>query len=174
MHPTFKLKFVLCWHLCIRMKIDDSSPIPRIFFKSIIHNIHCGKCCVWMVRCLKDCFPCVNNFINLRHLEKLKHMKEFSSGLHFMFNEKGLDLVLWISRKYFAIYAEACFANFGDRVKHWITFNEPLQTAVHGYGIGIFAPGRSEHSSTEPYLTAHHQLLAHAAAVAVYKEKYKV
>ncbi|RWR96748.1 beta-glucosidase 4 isoform X1 [Cinnamomum micranthum f. kanehirae] len=82
----------------------------------------------------------------------------------------------WLNKeivKYFAIYAEACFAHFGDRVKHWITLNEPLQTAVNGYCFGIFAPGRSEHSSTEPYLTAHHQLLAHAAAVAVYKEKFK-
>lgn len=91
-----------------------------------------------------------------------------------MFHEKDVVLVLCISRKYFAIYAEACFAHFGDRVKHWITLNEPLQTAVNGYCFGIFAPGRSEHSSTEPYLAAHHQLLAHAAAVAVYREKFKV
>ena len=77
-------------------------------------------------------------------------------------------------RKYFAIYAETCFASFGDRVKNWITLNEPLQTAVNGYGVGIFAPGRQEHSSTEPYLVAHHQLLAHAAAVSIYRNKYKV
>ncbi|KAJ4969132.1 hypothetical protein NE237_015833 [Protea cynaroides] len=75
--------------------------------------------------------------------------------------------------KYFTIYAETCFASFGDRVKHWITINEPLQTAVNGYGVGIFAPGRSENSSTEPYLAAHYQLLAHAAAVSVYREKFK-
>ncbi|KAL6338495.1 hypothetical protein AAG906_020592 [Vitis piasezkii] len=75
--------------------------------------------------------------------------------------------------KYFAIYAETCFASFGDRVKNWITLNEPLQTAVNGYGVGIFAPGRQEHSSTEPYLVAHHQLLAHAAAVSIYRNKYK-
>lgn len=78
-----------------------------------------------------------------------------------------------MAREYFAVYAETCFAKFGDRVKHWITINEPLQTAVNGYGIGIFAPGRYENSSFEPYLAAHHQLLAHAAAVAVYKKKFK-
>lgn len=76
-------------------------------------------------------------------------------------------------RKYFSVYAETCFANFGDRVKNWITINEPLQTSVNGYGLGIFAPGRNEHSSTEPYLAAHHQLLAHAAAFSIYKSKYK-
>ncbi|XP_057960576.1 beta-glucosidase 42 isoform X2 [Malania oleifera] len=75
--------------------------------------------------------------------------------------------------KYFAIYADTCFANFGDRVKNWVTLNEPLQTAVNGYATGVFAPGRSDHSSTEPYLAGHHQILAHAAAVSIYRNKYK-
>ncbi|KAH6794121.1 beta glucosidase 42 [Perilla frutescens var. hirtella] len=75
--------------------------------------------------------------------------------------------------KNFAIYAEACFSSFGDRVKNWITINEPLQTAVNGYCTGFYAPGRREHPSTEPYLAAHHQLLAHAEAVSIYNKKYK-
>lgn len=79
-----------------------------------------------------------------------------------------------LSRKYFALYADACFAHFGDRVKNWITINEPLQTSVNGYDTGIFAPGRREGSSNAPYLVAHHQILAHAAAVSVYRNKYKV
>ena len=53
-------------------------------------------------------------------------------------------------RKYFAIYAETCFASFGDRVKNWITVNMPFQTAVNGYGNGIFAPGKHEQSSMAP------------------------
>jgi len=77
-------------------------------------------------------------------------------------------------REYFAVYAETCFASFGDRVKNWITINEPLQTAVNGYDLGIFAPGRCENRSVEPYLAAHHQILAHAAAVSIYRSKYKV
>ncbi|XVE90695.1 hypothetical protein DITRI_Ditri20bG0097600 [Diplodiscus trichospermus] len=82
----------------------------------------------------------------------------------------------WLNKqivKYFALYAETCFARFGDRVKHWITINEPLQTAVNGYDTGIFAPGRCEGSSAEPYLAAHHQILAHATAVSTYRSKYK-
>uniref|UniRef100_A0A0D3CST2 thioglucosidase n=1 Tax=Brassica oleracea var. oleracea TaxID=109376 RepID=A0A0D3CST2_BRAOL len=74
---------------------------------------------------------------------------------------------------YFGLYAEACFANFGDRVKHWITLNEPLQTSVNGHCIGIFAPGRNEKPLIEPYLVSHHQVLAHATAVSVYRSKYK-
>lgn len=78
------------------------------------------------------------------------------------------------ARECFAAYADTCFASFGDRVKNWITINEPLQTAVNGYDIGIFAPGRCENASVEPYLAAHHQILAHAAAVSIYRSTYKV
>jgi beta-glucosidase len=81
----------------------------------------------------------------------------------------------------YAQYAETCFAAFGDRVKHWITFNEPKSFTVLGYGNGIHAPGRCSdrsmcpagNSATEPYIAAHNVLLAHAAAVDVYKMKFK-
>ncbi|KAM1174463.1 hypothetical protein EV2_027757 [Malus domestica] len=82
----------------------------------------------------------------------------------------------WLNKQiveYFSVYADTCFASFGDRVKDWITFNEPYQTAINGYGVGRFAPGRHECSSTEPFWVAHHQLLAHAAAVSIYRSKYK-
>jgi beta-glucosidase len=70
----------------------------------------------------------------------------------------------------FTAYANLCFERFGDRVKHWITFNEPWVTAVHGYALGTMAPGRV--SNNEPYLAAHHQLIAHAKTVALYREHY--
>ncbi|XP_019165735.1 PREDICTED: beta-glucosidase 6-like [Ipomoea nil] len=88
----------------------------------------------------------------------------------------------WLDRQIindFAIYAETCFQEFGDRVKHWITINEPHTIAVHGYGSGLLAPGRctggcpAGNSSTEPYIVAHNLLLAHAAAVNIYRNKYK-
>jgi len=81
---------------------------------------------------------------------------------------------LAFAREYFAIYADTCFASFGDRVKNWMTVNEPLQTAINGYDTGIFAPGRRENALIEPYLAAHHQILAHATAVSIYRNKYKV
>ncbi|KAM1148869.1 hypothetical protein ACFX2B_029227 [Malus domestica] len=83
----------------------------------------------------------------------------------------------------FKDYAELCFSLFGDRVKHWITLNEPYTFSNHAYTIGIHAPGRCSawqdptclggDSAIEPYLVTHHQLLAHAAAVKVYKEKFQ-
>ena len=71
----------------------------------------------------------------------------------------------------FADYAALCFKHFGDRVKHWITLNEPWVIAILGYGKGIFAPGRE--STSEPYLAGHHLILAHAKAVKVYREQFQ-
>ncbi|CAB4295348.1 unnamed protein product [Prunus armeniaca] len=41
----------------------------------------------------------------------------------------------------YATYIETCFQNFGDRVKHWITFNEPHTVATQAYDLGVHAPG---------------------------------
>ncbi|XP_031381639.1 beta-glucosidase 42 [Punica granatum] len=104
----------------------------------------------------------IQPYVTLYHWDLPQHLHDSMGG--------------WLNKQiveYFGTYAETCFANFGDRVKNWVTFNEPLQTAVNGYCYGIFAPGRSENPSTEPYLVAHHQLLAHAAAVSIYRKKYK-
>ncbi|XP_057456249.1 cyanogenic beta-glucosidase-like [Lotus japonicus] len=85
--------------------------------------------------------------------------------------------------KDFRDYVELCFKEFGDRVKLWVTLNEPWGYSQNGYAVGRFAPGRCSawmntnctggDSSIEPYLVSHYQLLAHAAAVRVYKTKYQ-
>jgi beta-glucosidase len=80
----------------------------------------------------------------------------------------------WINPKLaglFAEYAGICFEHFGDRVKNWITFNEPWVITILGYGQGIFAPGRV--SDSEPYLAGHHILRAHGKAAALYRDKYQ-
>ncbi|GAB2277148.1 Beta-glucosidase 42 [Dionaea muscipula] len=103
----------------------------------------------------------IQPWVTLYHWDLPLHLHESMGG--------------WLNKeivKYFTIYAETCFAKFGDRVKNWITINEPLQTAVNGYSLGIFAPGRCE-NPTDAYLAAHNQLLAHASAVAEYKSSYK-
>ncbi|XP_015081303.1 furcatin hydrolase-like [Solanum pennellii] len=84
----------------------------------------------------------------------------------------------------FQDYAELCFKEFGDRVKLWTTINEPSGYAITGYDIGIFPPMRCSswrttacfagNSSTEPYIVAHHLLLAHAQTAKLYRDKYQV
>jgi len=51
----------------------------------------------------------------------------------------------------------------GDRVKDWITHNEPFCTSWLGYGFGVHAPGRT--SVRDALAAAHHSLLAHGWAV---------
>jgi beta-glucosidase len=85
--------------------------------------------------------------------------------------------------KDFQDYAELCFKEFGDRVKYWVTLNEPWSYSQNGYANGRMAPGRCSSwlnpnctggdSATEPYIVTHNQLLAHAATVDVYKKKYQ-
>ncbi|XP_039113976.1 beta-glucosidase 25 isoform X2 [Dioscorea cayenensis subsp. rotundata] len=80
-------------------------------------------------------------------------------------------------------YAFTCFKAFGDRVKHWITFNEPHGFSILGYDTGIQAPGRCSilshllckkgKSSTEPYVVAHNILLSHASVFHTYKLHFK-
>ncbi|VEU45281.1 unnamed protein product [Pseudo-nitzschia multistriata] len=72
----------------------------------------------------------------------------------------------------FGTYASVCFEAFGDRVKHWITVNEPWTMAVQGYEDGTKAPGRTKNPQVEVYLAAHHLLLGHARAVRVYREQF--
>ncbi|KAI8526348.1 hypothetical protein RHMOL_Rhmol13G0300600 [Rhododendron molle] len=108
----------------------------------------------------------------------------------------------------FCDYVDLCFWEFGDRVKHWITLNEPWSFSKYGYATGTNAPGRGataptplkssaedstwsfepSHRSntstpsepfdignpaTEPYTVTHNLLLAHAAAVDVYRKNYQ-
>ncbi|KAL7532489.1 hypothetical protein ACHAWF_004159, partial [Thalassiosira exigua] len=41
-------------------------------------------------------------------------------------------------------YADLCFSSFGDRVKRWITFNEPWVIAALDYGASAKAPARND------------------------------
>ncbi|XP_043691515.1 beta-glucosidase 24-like [Telopea speciosissima] len=81
----------------------------------------------------------------------------------------------------FRDFADVCFQYFGDRVKNWMTINEPFSYVMYGYGDGTYAPARCStwlgcsegDSSTEPYIVGHNILLAHAAGVDLYRRKYK-
>jgi beta-glucosidase len=75
------------------------------------------------------------------------------------------------SPDWFADYARVCFERFGDRVKRWITINEPRAHAVCGYKWNVHAPGRIAHGRTEPFIVGRHLLRAHARAVRVWREE---
>jgi beta-glucosidase len=60
-------------------------------------------------------------------------------------------------------YVTAVTRRLGDRVKHWITHNEPWVAAWLGYGWGEHAPGKR--GNAEPLTAAHHILVSHGQAV---------
>jgi beta-glucosidase len=63
----------------------------------------------------------------------------------------------------FVEYVDAVVARLGDRVRHWITHNEPWVHAWIGHAWGEHAPGRT--SESEAVAAAHHLLLSHGWAV---------
>ena len=74
----------------------------------------------------------------------------------------------WLSRDcagWFADYATVVARRYGDRVKRWVTINEPAVFTLFGYGIGDAAPAVAGPS---PLRRATHTVnLAHGAAVDV-------
>lgn len=72
----------------------------------------------------------------------------------------------WLNRdtaERFAEYTAVVAARLGDRVKKWITLNEPAEHTLLGYALGAHAPGKQLLFDALP--VAHHQLLAHGLAV---------
>mmetsp|Transcript_41785 Transcript_41785/g.108216 ORF Transcript_41785/g.108216 Transcript_41785/m.108216 type:complete len:548 (+) Transcript_41785:58-1701(+) len=70
----------------------------------------------------------------------------------------------------YSAYARTLFTRFGDRVKHWITLNEPVMVATAfsmGFPTARLGPGR------DPYTAVHNQLLAHGEAARIYRDDFQ-
>ncbi|WP_376793487.1 GH1 family beta-glucosidase [Thermogemmatispora sp.] len=63
----------------------------------------------------------------------------------------------------FAEYAEMVARRLGDRVRWWLTHNEPWCSSYLGYALGIHAPGM--HDKQLAINASHHILLSHGLAV---------
>ncbi|MEP7285127.1 MAG: GH1 family beta-glucosidase [Chloroflexota bacterium] len=76
----------------------------------------------------------------------------------------------WLNRTtadYFAYYADVISRRLGDRVHHWMTFNEPLCVAILGHVSGEHAPGHKDSTFGEATQVNHHVYLAHGKAIPV-------
>lgn len=77
----------------------------------------------------------------------------------------------WINKETieaFLNYSEVCYKAFGDRVKHWITFNETVVFCGLGYLAGAHPPAIV--GDLNKYFQATHNVfLAHAKAIELYK-----
>ena len=67
----------------------------------------------------------------------------------------------------YAAYAETCFRLFGDRVKNWMTFNEPIVPVEGGYLYDFHYPAVKD--GKRAVQVGYHTILANAKAI----EKYK-
>ncbi|WP_314174104.1 GH1 family beta-glucosidase [Streptomyces winkii] len=64
----------------------------------------------------------------------------------------------------FAEYAAVCFEAFGDRVRDWVTVNEPWIAGLLGHQLGLHAPGERDLAGSVRAM--HHLLLGHGLAAA--------
>ncbi len=89
------------------------------------------------------------------------------------------DLPLWLAQEggwenketinHFEKYAKTMFDVLGDRVKHWITFNEMIVFVELGYKTALHPPGVKD--ELRALNVAHNVFLAHAKTVLLYKEQ---
>ncbi|KAI7815254.1 glycoside hydrolase [Rhyzopertha dominica] len=94
---------------------------------------------------------------------------------HFDLPQSLQDMGGWVNEaivQFFEEYARIAFENFGDRVKHWTTFNEPMQICNYGYGGALLAPALNVIGIAD-YICTHNLLKAHAAAYHVYNDEFR-
>ncbi|XP_059055796.1 myrosinase 1-like [Achroia grisella] len=73
---------------------------------------------------------------------------------------------------WFADFARIVFSIYADRVKWWITINEPLIICDFPFNTGQMAPGIID-PQIGSYLCTKHTLLAHAKAWRIYDEEFR-
>ena len=99
----------------------------------------------------------VQPFINLFHFDMPMAMQEIGG---------------WENREVvqaYAKYADTCFELFGDRVKHWFTFNEPVVPVEGGYLYDFHYPNVVDFKRAAT--VAYHTMLAHSLAVKAYRAR---
>ncbi|MBO0453909.1 glycoside hydrolase family 1 protein [Candidatus Enterococcus murrayae] len=99
-------------------------------------------------------------------------------GIETMINLFHFDMPMWLmdqggwenrrSIEAFAFYAKTSFELFGDLVKKWTTFNEPIVHVECGYLYQYHYPAIVDFRRA--IQVAYHTLLAHKAAVKIFRE----
>ncbi|CAK9179497.1 unnamed protein product [Ilex paraguariensis] len=115
--------------------------------------------------------PRIEPFVTIRHHDHPQELEDRYGG--------------WLSplmQEDFVHLAEICFKSFGDRVKYWMTINEPNLFIELAYEQGLYPPARCSapfgncsagNSDVEPLVAMHNMLLAHAKAAKLYREQFQ-
>ncbi|KAL5842581.1 hypothetical protein ACOSQ3_013184 [Xanthoceras sorbifolium] len=128
----------------------------------------------------------INYYNKLIDALLLKGIQPFVTLTHFDSPQEIEDRYgAWLnpkSQEDFGYFADICFKSFGDRVKYWITFNEPNLQVILSYRTGAYPPSHCSKqfgncskgdSEKEPFMAAHNIILSHATAVHIYRTKYQ-
>ncbi|XP_046973309.1 myrosinase 1-like [Vanessa cardui] len=73
---------------------------------------------------------------------------------------------------WFADYARVVFSMYANRIKTWVTINEPLIICDFNYNVGNLIPKITE-EFLGPFICNKNVLMAHAKAYRIYEENYK-
>nr|GFB50302.1 beta-glucosidase 18-like [Tanacetum cinerariifolium] len=150
-------RFSISWSRILpRGRFGDVNSGAIVFYNNIIDNL-----------ILKGIEP----FVTIYHVDFPQELEEkYGSWL----NREMQDEFLYL--------AEICFKYFGDRVKHWITINEPKYVTLLAYEMGTIPPSRCSqpfgncldgNSDVEPIMAMHNMLLAHGRAAKLYHENFQ-
>ncbi|KAL8264360.1 hypothetical protein R6Q59_022490 [Mikania micrantha] len=150
-------RFSISWaRILPRGRFGEINPAGIMFYNKIIDNL-----------ILKGIEP----FVTINHNDLPQELEDrYGSWLNPQMQEDFLYL------------AEVCFKSFGDRVKYWVTINEPNMFIELAYELGIFPPSRCSepfgncihgNSDVEPLMAMHNMLLAHGRAAKLYHESFQ-
>ncbi|KAL8230187.1 hypothetical protein R6Q59_000460 [Mikania micrantha] len=150
-------RFSISWaRILPRGRFGEINPAGIMFYNKIIDNL-----------ILKGIEP----FVTINHNDLPQELEDrYGSWLNPQMQED------------FVYLAEVCFKSFGDRVKYWVTINEPNMFIELAYELGIFPPSRCSepfgncihgNSDVEPLMAMHNMLLAHGRAAKLYHESFQ-
>ncbi|XP_035711525.1 lactase-like protein isoform X3 [Folsomia candida] len=74
--------------------------------------------------------------------------------------------------QHFSNFANLAFHAFGDRIRKWVTFNEPNVMCVHGYLTGKYAPGHK--NINEALNSARNIVKSHAKVYRLYDRVFRL
>ncbi|XP_076883156.1 putative inactive beta-glucosidase 14 [Bidens hawaiensis] len=150
-------RFSISWaRILPRGRLGEVNPAGIMFYNKIIDNL-----------ILKGIEP----FVTIYHAD---YPRELEDRYYSWLNPEMQEELLYL--------AEICFKSFGDRVKYWLTMNEPEIVAKYGYEIGLNPPSRCSepfgnclhgNSDVEPLVAMHNMILAHGRAAKLYHEYFQ-
>ncbi|MCX5773649.1 MAG: glycoside hydrolase family 1 protein [Fusobacteria bacterium] len=133
-HNSYRLS--VSWSRLIPNGIGEINPKAVEFYNNVINTMIAEG---------------VTPFVNLYHFDMPMELQK-QGGF------ENREFVEW-----FANYADTCFKLFGDRVKYWFTYNEPIVMPEGGYLYDFFYPNVVD--SKRSFQVAYNIVISHLKAV---------